>query len=279
MKLKRLSYLLLILIFSGSISAKTIKVLAIGNSFSMDAIEQYLYELAEASGDDIIIGNMYIGGAELALHYKHSQSGEAAYAYRKIVDGKKTDAKDFDLRRAIRDEDWDYISLQQVSSKSGQYESFFPYVFSLMDYVRAHATNAKVKFILHATWAYAQDTSHKGFFDYRNNQDYMYECIVDATRQVYKTAKFDILIPTGTAIQNGRTSVLGDTFCRDGYHLEYTYGRFTAACTWYQVLFKKSVMKNPYKPETITDEQATIAKYAAYYAAKKPYKITRVPHK
>lgn len=274
MKLKRLSYLLLILIFAGSISAKTIKVLAIGNSFSVDAIEQYLYELAEASNDDIIIGNMYIGGAELALHYKHSQSGEAAYSYRKIVNGEKTITKDYDLRRAIRDEDWDYISLQQVSSKSGQYESFFPYVFNLMDYVRAHATNAKMKFILHATWAYAQDSSHKGFFAYHNNQDYMYESIVDATKQVFKTAKFDILIPAGTAIQNGRTSALGDTFCRDGYHLEHTYGRFAAACTWYQVLFKKSVIKNPYKPESITDEQAKIAKRAAYKAVKKPYKVT-----
>lgn len=41
----------------------SIKVLAIGNSFSADAVEQELYGLLVAAGyDDIIIGNMYIGG-------------------------------------------------------------------------------------------------------------------------------------------------------------------------------------------------------------------------
>lgn len=36
----------------------TIKVLAIGNSFSQDAVEQYLHELGEAEGITMIIGNM-----------------------------------------------------------------------------------------------------------------------------------------------------------------------------------------------------------------------------
>ena len=43
-------------------NAKVIKVLAIGNSFSQDAVEQYLYELAAAQGDSLVIGNAYIGG-------------------------------------------------------------------------------------------------------------------------------------------------------------------------------------------------------------------------
>ena len=34
--------------------AKVVKVLAIGNSFSQDAIEQYLYELARAQGDSLV---------------------------------------------------------------------------------------------------------------------------------------------------------------------------------------------------------------------------------
>ena len=37
----------------------TIKVLAIGNSFSQDAVEQYLHELGEAEGITMIIGNMF----------------------------------------------------------------------------------------------------------------------------------------------------------------------------------------------------------------------------
>lgn len=52
----------------------TIKVLAIGNSFSQDAVEQYLHELGEAEGITMIIGNMFIGGCSLERHVqKHTQ--------------------------------------------------------------------------------------------------------------------------------------------------------------------------------------------------------------
>lgn len=39
-----------------SASDGKIRVLAIGNSFSQDAVEQYLYELANAEGKEMIIG-------------------------------------------------------------------------------------------------------------------------------------------------------------------------------------------------------------------------------
>ena len=42
-----------------SVQGRIIKVLAIGNSFSEDAVEQNLYELAVGGGDTLIIGNIY----------------------------------------------------------------------------------------------------------------------------------------------------------------------------------------------------------------------------
>ena len=39
-----------------------VRVLAIGNSFSQDAVEQYLWELAQEAGVKMIIGNAYRGG-------------------------------------------------------------------------------------------------------------------------------------------------------------------------------------------------------------------------
>jgi len=62
----------------------------------------------------------------------------------------------------------------------------------------------------------------------------MYTAIVDASKRITELEEISVLIPSGTEIQNARTSSLGDTLTRDGYHLELTYGRFTAACTWYQ---------------------------------------------
>ena len=53
-----------------SAQSDTIRVLAIGNSFSQDAIEQYLYELGREVGVEMVIGNGYRGGQGFASHWR-----------------------------------------------------------------------------------------------------------------------------------------------------------------------------------------------------------------
>lgn len=53
---------------------ETVKILAIGNSFSADAVEQELYGLFEAVGQKVVIGNMYIGGCPLETHAANAAS-------------------------------------------------------------------------------------------------------------------------------------------------------------------------------------------------------------
>ncbi|NLX81029.1 MAG: DUF4886 domain-containing protein, partial [Proteiniphilum sp.] len=259
-----------------SIYAKQIKLLSIGNSFSYDAIEHYLSGLVEANGDTIIIGNMYIGGCSLEKHYHNAVNNYSVYSYRKIVKGNRTETPSFNLIDAIKDEDWDYISLQQVSSLSGQYDTYFPYIDKLIEFVESHSTNPSMDVILHSTWAYASNSTHNGFKYYNNDQLTMYNAIIESSNRVAERTGIDIIIPAGTAIQNGRTSSLGDTFCKDGYHLEVNYGRYTASCVWYEKLFNKSVIGNNYIPHTVTPFQAKVAQYAAHYAVSNPDKITPV---
>lgn len=273
--MKRVFVFFVVFIFAISfISARQIKLLTIGNSFSEDAVEHYLAGLVKAAGDEIIIGNMYIGGASLDLHYKNSVSNSSSYSYRKIVNGVKTVTPSYSLLKSITDEEWDYISVQQVSVKSGQYDSYFPAITNLITYIRTHASNPQMKLILHSTWAYQQNATHNGFANYNNNQTAMFNAIIDASFRVATTSGIVIVIPAGTAIQNGRTSKLGDTFCQDGYHLELTYGRYTASCTWFEKLFEKSVIGNTYIPQSISAYQAKVAQYAAHYAVEKPQEIT-----
>lgn len=104
----------------------------------------------------------------------------------------------------------------------------------------------------------------------------MYESIVNAVKQADNEIDFDIIIPCGTAIQNGRTSSLGDTFNRDGYHLQLTYGRYTAACTWFEAVFGESVVGNSYAPEGVTPLQKQIAQEAAHAAVINPFEITKI---
>lgn len=251
-----------------------IRILAIGNSFSEDAIEQYLYELAEADGIEIIVANMYIGGSSLQQHWNNAQQNAANYAYRKIVNGTKDQVNSVTIETALKDERWDYISFQQVSQNSGQLGTYFPYLTNLISYAKNHTTNPDVEFILHQTWAYSQNSNHSGFANYGNDQMTMYNAIVQAANDAAETAGISTIIPAGTAIQNGRTTLLGDTFDRDGYHLETSYGRFTAASTWYQKLFGNDVTQNSYVPEGISSTQADIAKNAAKLAVANPNSVT-----
>lgn len=266
----------ILLLLAGGVYAqqKTVRILAIGNSFSQDAVEQYLNELAEAEGISTIIGNMFIGGCSLERHVKNARDNAPAYAYRKIgTDGKKREKGKMSLETVLADEDWDYVSLQQASPFSGMYETYEASLPELIEYVKARLPK-KTKLMLHQTWAYASTSRHSGFKNYNCNQLTMYQAIADAVKKAAKANKIKIVIPSGTAIQNARTSFIGDHLNRDGYHLDVKIGRYTAACTWFERIFKHNVVGNPYTPEGLDEARKAVAQKAAHAAVKHPYKVT-----
>lgn len=268
----------ILLLLAGGVYAqqKTVRILAIGNSFSQDAVEQYLHELAEAEGISTIIGNMFIGGCSLERHVKNARDNAPAYAYRKIgTDGKKREKGKMSLKAVLADEDWDYVSLQQASPFSGMYETYEASLPELIEYVKARLPK-KTKLMLHQTWAYASTSKHSGFKNYNCNQLTMYQAIANAVKKAAKANKIKIVIPSGTAIQNARTSFIGDHLNRDGYHLDVKIGRYTAACTWFERIFKHNVVGNPYAPEGLDEVRKAVAQKAAHAAVKHPYKVTEL---
>ena len=280
--MRRLSKLLLLALFcvvSMTMNAKTeniVRILSIGNSFSQDAVEQYLHEIAAADGQDVIIGNMYIGGCSLAKHLVNAKENKPAYKYRKIgLDGKNVETKNFTLEQALADEQWDYVSFQQQSGQSGLYDTWMASLPELMEYVKARVPK-KTRFMIHQTWAYDQTSKHRDFKNYNHDQQTMYDAIMHAVRQVSKKMKVKMVIPAGTAVQNARTTILKDEITRDGYHMHKVNGRYTVACTWYEKIFRKNVVGNPYKPEKMSPEQQEAAQKSAHAAVKKPYKVTRI---
>ena len=223
----------------------------------------------------MIIGNLYIGGASLDLHWDNAKNDKPAYQYRKIdISGTKTDTPNIAISDALADEDWDFISFQQVSSNSGIYHTYINPLPLLFNYVKERSTNPDVKYILHQTWAYSQNSDHKKFINYNHDQMAMYYAIVDAVWRAKRLIPIDIIAPAGTAIQNGRTSTVGDNFCSDGYHLDVNIGRYTVACTWFETIFEKSIIGNSFKPDALSEYEAKIAQYAAHYAVMNPKEIT-----
>lgn len=213
-------------------ATKSLKILAVGNSFSDDATA-YLYDLFKAAGvDDVIVGNAYIGGCSIEKHYQMAQSGKASYTYTKYIDGEKIKTPSVPLIDMIVDEGWDIITVQQASKQSGLPEMYKD-LPNLIDYILDNCTNPSVDINFHMTWAYEQTTTNAGFANYNNDQMTMYNAIINTVQNtVLKQEEITRILPAGTAIQNLRTSYLGDTLTRDGYHLSYDLGRYTAGLTW-----------------------------------------------
>ncbi|MDM8177232.1 DUF4886 domain-containing protein [Olivibacter sp. LS-1] len=263
-------------VYGQSVSNDTLRVLAIGNSFSEDAVEQYLYELADAAGKKIVIGNLYIGGAPLSLHWENIQGNKEAYRYRKITaDGLKSTHEQVSILTALQSEPWDYVSLQQASPLSGKFDTYVEPLTGIKHFLDS-VEGANVKYIWHQTWAYAPHSTHAGFANYGKNQEVMYRAIMKASAEAKKKFGFDLLVPSGTAIQNARTTFLGDNLTRDGYHLNLHIGRFIAACTWFESLFGEEAPTDRYRPEGVTPEEAEVAKQAAHAAVKRPFKVTKL---
>ena len=244
-----------------------IRILCIGNSFSWDAVEQELVPLCAQKGIEVEINNLYYGGCSLQQHAEFMLKDTAAYSHRVCTNAEPRIIKDtITLKQALRDGKYDYISLQQASHDSGIRDTYEPWLTMLIDTVRAYQPEAQLCWM--QTWAYSQDAKHPAYPRYHSNQQEMWDSIQSCTKYVQKKCQMSNvkcqIIPCGTAIQLARQTKLGDTLCRDGYHLNYTYGRFTAAAVWYEILTGKDVRRNRYKNPQMTCRQARITKKAAH---------------
>lgn len=272
--MKRITILLALAVLSLSAAAKEpLKVLAIGNSFSEDAVEQNLYEIAAAAGKEIIIGNMYIGGCTIDKHLDCIAGDKPAYRYRKITDGKTAETYNFKLSDAIKDEEWDVVSVQQASGYSGLPESYAR-LGELCAWVRANAPQAKI--IFHQTWAYSKTSNHNHFPWYDRDQQKMFDAILAASGEAVKACGITTVVPSGRAIQIARGTVLdafGDDLTRDGFHLDLKAGRYIAAATWYETLFRRSVVGNKYCPDYLNKKQLRLAQKCAHSAVRRQRRV------
>ena len=252
-----------------------VRVLAIGNSFSQDAVEQYLYELAEEAGVKMIIGNAYRGGQGFHSHWIDVTEANNTFEYRKVQDGVRSNTPHCALSDIITDEPWQYITFQQVSQESGLTTTFEPYLTELIGYTQSLQTNPNAIYGYHQTWAYSHDSTHGGFANYGNRQDVMYDSICQAVQYAMAMhPELSFVVPSGSAIQNARTTYLGDNMNRDGYHLDLKMGRYTAACAWLETLTGISPVGFSYRPEGVDFIAAHTCQVAAHAAVARPYECT-----
>lgn len=258
---------------------ESISILFIGNSFSDDT-ESYVVDiLLELGYTNINVGNLYIGGCSIDTHYENILSDASAYEFRmRSHNGRKyteyepvsVGGKQKSISFAIAYKDWDIISVQQASADSGKAASYAN-LDALVSEVRSQATNPAVEIVFNMTWAYQADSQHANFPDYNSDQMTMYNAIVGAVQE-----KVDYtVIPNGTAIQNARSSFVGDTLTLDGHHLSLKLGRFIAGLTFVAKVTSADISEFAYAPKGVSSAELAVAIESVQNALKTPFAVTQ----
>ena len=248
-----------------------LNVLCIGNSFSNDAMSEAAPIAAALGVPQAHFAVLYIGGCTLAMHASNARRDAAAYELYVYENGVRSILPGWSIAAALAERSWDVVSMQQSSGQSG-IESSYADLDYLVGYVRERAPQAKL--VWHMTWAYQGGYGDPEFSNYGNDQQAMYESIVRAVQSaVAPRTDFWKIVPTGTAIQNARTSWVGDAFTIDGRHLSLL-GRYTAGLTFLHSLTGKPVRGIAYRPSGVAADEAVMAAEAAEDAVSSPFAVT-----
>ncbi|MEI8064637.1 MAG: DUF4886 domain-containing protein [Verrucomicrobiota bacterium] len=269
---------------AGETASKSVKLLAIGNSFSGNATH-YLPEIVKAGGDTFTLKQIAIGGCPLETHWRN------AAAFQQGATNQQ--ARAWALLTA---EKWDFVTLQQVSIKSFKVETYRPFAKQLHDYIKTQAPTAEV--VIHETWAYRED-------DPLFKKDFTQLNMHWELCKAYETIAGELgcrIIPVGDAFQNARADAAWGAFVTDakfdyknakpptlpdqthslnaGYHwktdktgksnLELdghhanTAGEYLAAAVWYEFLFGHSIVGNTFVPKGLSAADIAVLQRIAH---------------
>ncbi|MCK0146488.1 DUF4886 domain-containing protein [Arenibacter sp. F26102] len=224
--------------------ADTVRILTIGNSFADNACK-YLKQITESvEGSNIIIGKANIGGCYLEKHADLMKQSESDPTLRPH-NGKS-------LKEWLLTDDWDIVTIQQVSHLSFKAETYQPYADEIRDYVNKYAPQAKI--YIHETWAYAPDCPRlKGF---GITSDQMFQGLKN-NYEVLSERYNSPILPSGDAFNRSfkKTEEIDLWSSNDRFHANEN-GCYLAACVWFKELFGKSPKKIKFRPEQISKKTA-----------------------
>ena len=286
---------------AGAKPQKTIKVLAIGNSYAVDAYA-YLDDIAALEGVNLELRIAQQSGASFTKHWNTwsatTEDGRKKYT----ENGEKVDIAHF-----LEDgTEYDFITIQSsiLNAKPGQYLDSAEH---LVKYIRERQPKAEI--VIHQTWSCEKGSPVEGFVkNYKGDRDAMTKQIekdnelaikVLATVETDSGLKVSLdgkplrYIPSGNAVTIARQSEMFDTtftggaswddvnkylapenteesqgvisLHRDSYHMSQRFGRYLVALVWYRCLTGNSVLNNTYtnKSYPITEEARKIINAAA----------------
>lgn len=239
-------------------SKRLVQLLAIGNSYSQDALAYVPFIMQNMGVDvDILIGILMQSSSSLKMHVDNFEKDTAAYTFF-LYDGGSS-WKNYGhktIQWALDNCNWDIVTLQQGSNIAvydwGRYQ---PWCDKLINYVRGHV-DYPVKFVWYQPMA-RPAKSNANISTGDNWSDAVitehYENTARSSKRILEETICEYVVPVGTAIQNARsierikvlgdyannphnTSKMGYLTCNDGVHLQEGLPCQIAAYTFVQVL-------------------------------------------
>lgn len=280
-----------------------LRILCIGNSFTKDAMEHVPGLLAAAGEQNVVIAHCYYGGRTIP-EYNNGWSIVSDYTlYISKPNFANPDASTWDtynrkvsIKEVAEQGRWDIVTIQE---HTGNYRAWSwtadekNAIQGLIDKVKAtQQTAPKFWYIMsQAYFNMGKIASASQSYITWTDQAGMFKVIADQGRKVMAETTMDGIIPTGTYLQNLRTSSIDNAMnlTRDGYHMDYGITRYGAACCVFESIITpyngKKLDDNTYRYSSsstsesaystpVTDANAPFALAAARYAIKNPWAVT-----
>lgn len=290
-----------------SAAARDLKVLMIGNSFSICVGYNLPRLVAHEKKHSIELTSAYIGGCVLERHAKNLRIAEANpkvnlyfinfWSSRQPARTIRRNGNVFEL---IKNNKYDIITIQQGSSQSWDYKFYQPHANDVIAYIKKY--NPQAEIVIQQTWAYRADSPKLAQWGF--GQKEMSDKVIAAYSQLAKEKQLRI-IPVGEAIAAARKSPyyqytvpgrkqiealvapdlpprasdpVGKHFWSrqknkmklgsDSIHLN-EHGEYLQACVWYAFLFNEDAEKITYTAPLLSGQSCRLLRNFAAEALKK----------
>lgn len=279
-----------------------IKILHIGNSYSLDMMQYVQYLLKDLLPNaDVTIGVLYNAGASLQRYDEDLIPNNTCYAFYLWKNGEYVRYKTNSLSiiDILSMENWDIVTLQQQSNRSKDYSTYQPYLNNVIKQIEPFFNDGcELGFILTTPEYIARNKLSK-----YESSIVGYNGQVSAAKNVLNDSKCSFIIPVGTAVQNLRTiesfryygngEGMMNISSSGADHLQTGIGMLAEGYAYMLWLGNKiglnlDLSKSHYYPKEgdskvphgemqgITLENCILAKKAAVYAIKSPFEITNM---
>lgn len=287
---------------------KQVKVLAIGNSFSRDA-NSCRTKLNEADPSRLLlVTEANIGGCSLEKHVKLAETYEknpadaAGRPYNVSWTGNRPDAlknapknSKVSLKELLLADQWEYVTIQQVSHLSDDITTYRPYAKQLCDYIKKYCPKAQI--VVHEVWADRVDNAR--MLPKKKTQADMYRNLHNAYWGIAAELGGLKVIPVGDAFQNvrqvwnfqpdpnfdakkavypalpdqSRALCIGWMWNKDAKtgqekirydHHANQAGRLLAALVWREFFLGADSRQSTYKPSEMSEENAVFLRKIAH---------------